>query len=210
MKTNLRRFSEMSGYRVHKRDHNVTDWMTRGEDNHIIGYVNDMIINTQLIKAAYLEISLSDDYQKARGKAQNILVPLKLVDIDKDGEEIQTIGIDRHTIETYPVYEGNIITPEYLFKLQSHFDVKQNGRKKEKQQEIPNGDLFPEYPDVESLQHELSRQKLENLELKKKLKVAQAEREIAILERDIAFTQNQKKKIEERMYRKNLQDLEVK
>jgi hypothetical protein len=217
MKDNLIRFSELDGYKIHKKDQDVNDWLVRGEDDRILGNVNDLMVDMELMKVVYLEVSLSDHYQKIFGKPLFMLLPVNNVDLDKETEEVLARGVNEKMLEVYPSYEGRIITPAYLFKLQTHFDLIEQGIYKEqiasKYEDYSN--LSDEMPNRSSKGHDdehifdydLSELRVKYLELKKELKISQAEREIAMLERDIAFAQMKKEKLEKpnRRYRHNFE-----
>jgi hypothetical protein len=211
MKKNLKRFSELDKYKVRRKNHDVNDWLVRGEDNHIIGFVNDMIVDLELKKVIFLEVSLADGYHKTKGNPLYILIPLERVDLDAETEEVLA-PITQHSVEIYPNYDGRIITPSYLFKLQSHYDVIDSGdynkserkeerswenlnRNKEFQDNLKEREHNSDNNDPLA-QYELAELKVQYLELKKELKKVQADREIAILERDIALAQMRKEKLE--------------
>lgn len=194
MKRNLKRFSDLDGYKIHKKDSDVHDWLVLGQDSRVIGHVNDLIVDMDIRKVAYLEISLADDFQRKNGR--NILLPIEKADIEKDTEEI-IVPMNEWEVELYPTYDGRIIAPAYLFKVQNHFDLMEQGALEKKfsdrnDEAIAGSDrnLSDGYPDSE----ELTDLKVKYLEMKKELKIAQAEKEIAILERDIAVAQLKREK----------------
>lgn len=221
MKNNVRRFSELDGYKIHKKDQDVNDWLVRGEDDRILGNVNDLMVDMELMKVVYLEVSLSDHYLRIFGRPLFILLPVNNVDLDKETEEVLARGMNEKMLEVYPTYEGRIITPAYLFKLQTHFDLIEQGIYKEQiaysnmSEEMPyklqkghHDDFDHKHNDDDHIfDYDLSELRVKYLELKKELKIAQAEREIAVLERDIALAQMKKEKLEKpnRRYKHNFE-----
>jgi hypothetical protein len=219
MKKNLKRFSELDGYKIHKKDQDVNDWLVRGDDDHIIGVVNDLVVDIDLMKVAFLEVSLSDHYIKIQGKPHYILLPMENLDLDKISEEVLARGITERMIEVYPAYDGRIITPAYLFKLETHFDMVEKGIFKEhglletedfrdySRDNSETDNIYgprssqkrrTSYASIDNepvFEYDLPELRVKYLELKKELKIAHAEREIAVIERDIALAQLKKNKL---------------
>jgi uncharacterized protein (TIGR02271 family) len=81
----LKRLSELSGYNVGPDDPDVRGWNVVGSDGEKLGKVDDLLVDTERMKVAALEVDM-----KAGG--DHVHVPVERVDVDRSRKEIRMSG----------------------------------------------------------------------------------------------------------------------
>jgi sporulation protein YlmC with PRC-barrel domain len=123
-KTNARRLykmSELKGFEISPNNPDVRGWTLIGLDGERIGEVDDLIVDTEAQKVRYLAVEVDKDV--ARGKDHHILVPIGAARLHKNDDNVLVEGLSRHTVATYPMFDGLTITPEYEHKLRSAMGI---------------------------------------------------------------------------------------
>jgi uncharacterized protein (TIGR02271 family) len=81
----LQRLSELSGYSVGPDDPDVRGWNVVGNDGEKIGKVDDLLVDTNRMKVAALEVDM-------KGGGDHVHVPVERVDVDRSRKEIRMSG----------------------------------------------------------------------------------------------------------------------
>jgi photosynthetic reaction center H subunit len=123
-KTNARRLyrmSELKDFEISPNNPDVRGWTLIGLDGERIGEVDDLIVDTEAQKVRYLAVEVDKDV--ARGKDHHILIPIGAARLHKNDDNVLVEGLSRHTVATYPMFDGLTITPEYEHKLRSAMGI---------------------------------------------------------------------------------------
>jgi uncharacterized protein (TIGR02271 family) len=81
----LKRLSELSGYNVGPDDPDVRGWNVVGSDGEKLGKVDDLLVDTERMKVAALEVDM-------KGGGDHVHVPVERVDVDRSRKEIRMEG----------------------------------------------------------------------------------------------------------------------
>jgi len=113
--------SELNDFEISPNNPDVRGWTLIGLDGERIGEVDDLIVDTEAQKVRYLAVEVDKDV--ARGKEHHILIPIGAARLHKNDDNVLVEGLSRHTVATYPMFDGLTITPEYEHKLRSAMGI---------------------------------------------------------------------------------------
>ncbi len=113
-------------------DPDVRSWEVRDTDNRVIGTVDNLLVNKDAKRVVYLDIEVDETIIDAKhdpyGRPNNmdvrefvnkdgdthIIVPIGMVNLDKDNETVVANGINHRTFaETKRYRKGDTINREY-------------------------------------------------------------------------------------------------
>lgn len=107
------RLSNLSDFEVADNSPDVRGWKVQSLDGRTIGKVDDLIVDTSLMKARYLLVDLDHD-AGSRGRTdsdRHVLVPVDRADVD-DSERHVRLDVAAASIATLPRFSGTV-TPTY-------------------------------------------------------------------------------------------------
>lgn len=107
----LYRLSEIGQYEISPNNPDIRGWTLIGLDGERIGKVNELIVDTQEQKVRYLDIEV--DHDIAKEKNHHILVPIGVARLHKNDDNVLVEGLSSATVNSYPDFDGQTITPEY-------------------------------------------------------------------------------------------------
>jgi uncharacterized protein (TIGR02271 family) len=81
----LQPLSKLSGYSVGPDDPDVRGWNVVGSDGEKIGKVDDLLVDTNRMKVAALEVDI-------KGGGDHVHVPVEQVDVDRSNKQIRIAG----------------------------------------------------------------------------------------------------------------------
>jgi sporulation protein YlmC with PRC-barrel domain len=136
----LYNLDELSDYKVASDDADVRNWEVRDIDNRVIGKVDNLLVNKNAKRVVYLDVEVDETIIDANhdpyGSSENteirefvnkdgenhIIVPVGMVNIDTENENVLVNGIDHRTFaETKRYRKGDEINREYeVFVLDSY------------------------------------------------------------------------------------------
>lgn len=115
----LEHLSDLDGYTVADQDPDIRGWEVRSTDGRDIGKVEDLIVDTGLLRVRYMEVKLD---RKALGldEDRHVLLPIGTARLD---EEDDTVLIDRASsaLPGIPAYARGRLDREYETSLLSGF-----------------------------------------------------------------------------------------
>ncbi len=128
----LYNLDELSDYKVASDDPDVRNWEVRDGDNRVIGTVDNLLVNKDAKRVVYLDIEVDETIIDANhdpyGRPDNmdvrefinkegdthIILPIGMVNLDKDEETVMSNGINHRTFaETKRYRKGDTINREY-------------------------------------------------------------------------------------------------
>lgn len=83
----LMRLSEMDGYQVSSGDPDVRGWTVRTRDGTTIGTVDTLVIDTEVMKARYIEVELDRSTLKL-DQARCVTLPIGSARLDDDNDVV--------------------------------------------------------------------------------------------------------------------------
>ena len=124
--------NELSDYKVESHDPDVRGWKVKDAENRVIGKVDNLLVNKERKKVVYLDVEVDtsiieanhDPYGKSASEGvhefinkegeNHLIVPVGLVDIDKDDKAVRCDKIDHRTFaETKRMEKGYDVDREY-------------------------------------------------------------------------------------------------
>ncbi|SRR5690606_4174006 len=128
----LYNLDELSDYKVASDDPDVRGWDVRDADNRVIGKVENLLVNKNLERVVYLDVHVDKTIIDARhdpyGRPNHIdirefvnkdgenhvIVPIGMVNLDKEHKNILANGIDHRTFsETKRYRHGETLNRDY-------------------------------------------------------------------------------------------------
>ena len=129
---NLHYLHELSDYKVESHDPDVRGWKVKDAENRVVGTVDNLLVSKERKKVVYLDVEVDssiieanhDPYGKSasdgvhefinRDGENHLIVPVGLVDLDKDNKCVVTDRIDHRTFaETKRMEKGYDVDREY-------------------------------------------------------------------------------------------------
>lgn len=106
-------------FKVAEDDPDIRGWDVRGKDGRTIGKVNDLIVDTGLMKVRYLEVKVDKD---ALGGDDDryILLPVGEARVDEDEDDVY-VNLDATGITGLPAYDPSRFDRGYETSLRDSF-----------------------------------------------------------------------------------------
>ncbi len=191
----LFRLKELKEFKVAKDEPDIRGWGVTGQDGALVGTVDELIIDPDLLKVRYLQVKLDKSLAISKGD-RFILVPIGRARLVLHEKKVSIQNLDRNNIRFYPIYRGEPITREYEYGLREALqeDALENRQVYENQNRF--GDEYETVRD--RFGHE---QESDDPVVKMR-----AERDIAKAERDILKAENEVLKMQLKNIRKVLRE----
>ena len=123
---------ELSDYKVDSHYSDVRGWSVKDRDNRVIGKVDNLLVNKNLMKVVYLDVDVDktiidakyDPYSESRNTNvrefvnkegdTHVIIPIGMVHIHEDQKYVHTESIDHQTFaETKRFSSGDDLDREY-------------------------------------------------------------------------------------------------
>lgn len=127
----LYRLENLDDWKVHHDDIDIRDYDVKTADGKSIGEVENLLVDLQDKKVRYVEVELEDDTPrvnsdsvvtyKERDGDRIVIVPVGLVEIDRDKKCVNIAGLNKIDFQEYPRYKHNMsVTPFYEKSVYNH------------------------------------------------------------------------------------------
>ncbi len=127
----LYRLENLDDWKVHHDDVDIREYNVKTADGKTIGEVENLLVDMKDKKVRYVEIELNDDIPQVNSKAVGtyterdgdriIIVPVGLVEIDRDNDTVNVAGLSHTDFRTYPRYKSKTaLTPHYEKSVYDH------------------------------------------------------------------------------------------
>lgn len=191
----LFRLKELKEFKVAKDEPDIRGWDVTGQDGALVGHVDELIIDPDLMKVRYLQVKLDKALAVSKGD-RYILVPIGRARLVRHEKKVSIQNLDHNNIRFYPIYRGEPITREYEYGLREALqeDTMEN------RQVYENQNRFGE--EYETLRDRYGHEQ----ESEDPVVKMRAERDIAKAERDILKAENEVLKMQLRNIRKVLSE----
>lgn len=107
-------------FRLPKTAPNVRGWSVFGEDHERIGTVEDMLVDPDAMKVAYLDVDVADDLFLLR-EDRHVVVPIEAVELRERGEDVWVHGLTAKQVALLPAYTGGPVDPLVEMRVREAF-----------------------------------------------------------------------------------------
>lgn len=107
-------------FRLPKTAPNVRGWSVFGEDHERIGTVEDMLVDPEAMKVAYLDVDVSDDLFLLR-EDRHVVIPMEAVELRERGEDVWVHGLTAKQVALLPAYTGGPVDPLVEMRVREAF-----------------------------------------------------------------------------------------
>jgi hypothetical protein len=109
----LHRLSDRNEFTVAEGETDIRGWGVYTSDEVLIGKVEDLVVDKELMKATYLDMVLDEKFRT--GKTENhLLIPLEIVSVSAGRKDMVKIdNVSSSEILNYPLYNGSDIPSDY-------------------------------------------------------------------------------------------------
>jgi photosynthetic reaction center H subunit len=112
---------QLEDFEVAEGDPDVRGWRVVAADGRKIGQVDNLLIDTAVMKVRYLDVEVDDDLI-AGDPDRHILIPIGYARLDEDSDQICVDELDSRTLEQIPSYIREPVTGEYESSLKTYYD----------------------------------------------------------------------------------------
>jgi sporulation protein YlmC with PRC-barrel domain len=107
-------------FRLPKTAPNVRGWNVFGEDHERIGVVEDMLVDPEAMKVAYLDVDVADDLFLLR-EDRHVVIPMEAVELRERGEDVWIHGLTAKQVAMLPAYTGGPVDPLVEMRVREAF-----------------------------------------------------------------------------------------
>ncbi len=108
----LYKLKDLKDYEVAKSDPDVRDWNVYSSDKKLIGTVEELIVDPELMKVRYLNVLLNEGISR-ENENRFMLIPIGAAELDERKEAVYITNIETVTLLKIPGYSGENITRDY-------------------------------------------------------------------------------------------------
>lgn len=112
---------QLRDFEIAEGDPDVRGWAVISSDGREIGEVDEVLIDTSVMKVRYLDVAVFDDLL-ADGEERHILVPIGYARLDETDDQIFVDGLSSDRLRQIPPYGRERIAPDYEESVRMHFD----------------------------------------------------------------------------------------
>ncbi len=120
----LAHLSEMDDFEISDGEPDIKGWDVRTQDGEKIGDVEDLIVDTAVMKVRYIEIKLEKELAPNDDR-RHALIPIGSARLDDDKDDV-VINLQGNQILSLPAYTRGAITREYETELRNGFAQSDN------------------------------------------------------------------------------------
>ncbi|MGE5795201.1 MAG: PRC-barrel domain-containing protein [Ignavibacteria bacterium] len=142
-KQGLYRLGELKNYEVVKSDPDVRGWDVYSKDQKIIGKVDELIVDPEMLKVRYLDLYLNEDIKRDIDSNRHLLIPIGSAELNDKKKAVFIETIETVTLLKIPGYEaGQSISREYENKVRR--TIHPDEELPEREDDFYNSHLFNE------------------------------------------------------------------
>jgi len=116
----LAHLSEMDDYEISDGEPDIKGWDVRTMTGAKVGKVEDLIVDTALMKVRYIEVKF-DKLLMASGEMRHALIPIGASRLDDDADDV-LVNLRDDQLITLPAYVRGTLTREYESELLHGFE----------------------------------------------------------------------------------------
>jgi sporulation protein YlmC with PRC-barrel domain len=142
-KQGLYRLGELKNYEVVNSDPDVRGWDVYSKDQKLIGKVEELIVDPEIMKVRYIDLYLNEDIKRDIDSSRHLLIPIGSAELNREKRAVYIETIETVTLLKIPGYEaGENISREYENKVRRA--IHPDEELPEREDEFYNSDLFNE------------------------------------------------------------------
>jgi sporulation protein YlmC with PRC-barrel domain len=115
----LAHLNELDDYEIADGEPDIEGWDVRTVTGEKVGTVEDLIVDTALMKVRYIEIKF-DRLLMDSGEMRHVLVPIGSVQLDDDDDDV-IINLHEAQLATLPAYARGTLTRSYETEVMQGF-----------------------------------------------------------------------------------------
>lgn len=116
----LAHLSEMDDYEIRDGEPDIKGWDVRTLTGEKVGKVEDLIVDTALMKVRYIEVTF-EKLLMAGGEKRHALIPIGSSRLDDDADDV-LLNLRDEQLITLPAYVRGTLTREYEMELLHGFE----------------------------------------------------------------------------------------
>jgi len=116
----LAHLSEMHDYEISDGEPDIKGWDVRTMTGEKVGKVEDLIVDTALMKVRYIEVKF-DKLLMASGEMRHALIPIGSSRLDDDADDV-LVNLRDEQLIALPAYVRGTLTREYELELLHGFE----------------------------------------------------------------------------------------
>jgi sporulation protein YlmC with PRC-barrel domain len=114
---------QLDDFEIAEGDPDVRGWNVLSSDGRKIGEVDNLLVDTKVMKVRYLDVDVEDDLL-SDDEERHILIPIGYARLDEDDDQIVVDGLHSANLREIPAYQRGPLTIEYETTLRGYFDSK--------------------------------------------------------------------------------------
>ena len=99
--------SDAHDFKVAEGNRDVRGWTVRTRDGEKVGKVNDLLVDTNALRARYVDVELDGGLF---GSSRRVLIPVGAAQL---GDDELVVDVARDGLNDYPAYDGSSLTRDY-------------------------------------------------------------------------------------------------
>jgi sporulation protein YlmC with PRC-barrel domain len=101
---------------------NLKGWNVFGADGERIGTVTDMLVDTQALRIAYLDVDLLQDLYTL-SEDRHVLIPMEAMDLKERGQDVWLKDTPARALSRVPAYTGGSLDPALEPRIREVFSL---------------------------------------------------------------------------------------
>lgn len=108
---------DLTDFKVANHNLDVRGWEVIGADGKRIGKVDDLIVDSELMKVRYLDVDVDKNLLLPDTDLRHLLLPIGAAHLDDDSDQVFATGINEASLARFPLYRGGVVDAEYEYRV---------------------------------------------------------------------------------------------
>ncbi len=104
-------------YKVANNNLDIRGWEVIGADGQRIGVVDDLIVDTALMKVRYLDVNVDRKLLLPDADTPHTVIPIGAAHLDDDSDQVFLSEINQTSLARLPFYKGGAINDELEYRI---------------------------------------------------------------------------------------------
>src|SRR5690606_22415619 len=107
----------LSDFKVANNNLDVRGWEVVGADGQRIGVVDDLIVDTTLMKVRYLDVDVDKNLLLPDVDTRHTVIPIGAAHLDDDSDQVFLADINQTSLARLPFYKGGAINDDLEYRI---------------------------------------------------------------------------------------------
>ncbi len=112
---------QLDDFEIAEGDPDVRGWTVISADGREIGEVDEVLIDTSVMKVRYLDVAITRDLL-TDSEERHVLIPIGYARLDDDDDQIFVDGLSSERLRQIPAYRQETLSPDYDESVRGYFD----------------------------------------------------------------------------------------